>query len=144
MHSSTNQKSKFCCPYFKPLKSLPSHIILIRRTMVREAWEPSKKLMLLSAHAVKCLSLLPSFLQVTPGENSIAVNNNNNNNNNNKTLSWLRRLVAGLPSRHRGPFPDQFMRDLCWIKWQLDRFLSEKFGFTLQEPFHHCLHASTS
>ena len=23
MHSSTNQKSKFCCPYFKPLQSLP-------------------------------------------------------------------------------------------------------------------------
>ena len=82
--------------------------------MVREAWEPSNKVMLISAQAMKCLSLLPSFLQATPGENSIAVNNNNNNNNNNnKAPSWLRRLVAGLPSRHRGPIPDQSMRGLC-------------------------------
>jgi hypothetical protein len=89
------------------------HSILLRRTMVREAWEPSKKVMLLSTQEMKCLSLLPSFLQATPSENSIAVNNNNNNNNNNKAPSWLRRLVAGLPSRHRGPIPDQSMRDLC-------------------------------
>ena len=44
---------------------------------------------------MKCLSLLPSFLQATPSENSVAVNDddndddddddNNNNNNNNNT-----------------------------------------------------------
>jgi hypothetical protein len=39
-------------------------------------------------------------------------NNNNNNNNNNNAPSWLRRLVAGLPLRHRGTIPDQSMRDL--------------------------------
>ena len=91
-----------------------SHSILIRRTRVREAWEPSNKVMLLSAQAMKCLSFLPSFLQATPSGNSIPVNSNSNSNNknNNKAPSWLRQLVAGLPSRHRGTIPDQSMRDL--------------------------------
>ena len=94
--------------------------------MVREAWEPSNKVMLLSAQAMKCLSLLPSFLKATPNENSVTVNDNDDDgdgdgddddgdgdgDDDDKASSWLKRLVAGLPSRHRSTIFDQSMRDL--------------------------------
>ena len=46
----------------------------------------------------------------------------------------LRRLFAG----HTLQFLGEFIFDLCWTKWQWDRFCSEKFGFLLSLSFHQC------
>jgi hypothetical protein len=38
------------------------------------------------------------------------------------TASWLRRLVAFSHRRHPGSIHGQSMWDMCWIKWQWNRF----------------------
>jgi hypothetical protein len=43
-----------------------------------------------------------------------------------EAVPWLRRLVAAISLRRPGFAPGQSLWDLCWTKWQWDRFFSPR------------------